>query len=285
MINEQLVNLSKIDHLLTTYVFPFAWKVLGAFAAWVIGSFLISLAQKLLRSAMNRRRIDPTLTNYAHATAGAALKILLVIAILGIFGLETTSFSAILAAAGVAIGMAWSGLLSNFAAGVFLILFRPFRVGDVITAANATGVVREIGMFSITLDSGDNLRYFIGNNKIFSDNILNYTLNPYRLLTFKVQVAVGVDPFEAIANFQKKLAQVPGVLADPPPSGSIAEFNPLGIVLSLSVACHQSDAANVTPLGNKAIYEALQAANYPAPENKMVIINQSPSFKMDTPRI
>jgi small conductance mechanosensitive channel len=276
MINEHLVTLSKIDSILTLYVFPFAWKVLGAIAAWVIGTFFISMAQKLLRAAMNRRRIDPTLTNYAYSTSGVALRILLVVSILGIFGLETTSFSALLAAAGVAIGMAWSGLLSNFAAGIFLILFRPFRVGDVITAASATGTVREIGLFSITLDSGDNLRYFIGNNKIFSDNILNYTLNRYRLLNFKVQISMAVDPFDALAKLQASLAQVPGVLKEPAPAGAIAEFNPLGILLNLSVACHHLDSANVTTAGNRAIYETLKAAHYPAPENKMVIINQTP---------
>jgi small conductance mechanosensitive channel len=93
-------------------------------------------------------------------------------------GIETTSFAALLAAAGIAIGAAWSGLLANFAAGAFLIILRPFKVGDFISGAGITGTVKEIGLFATTIDQPDNVRTTIGNNKLFSDNIVNYTLKP-----------------------------------------------------------------------------------------------------------
>ncbi len=272
--HEPMIALSKADHLLNAYLFPFAWKILGAFAVWIAGGFFIRATQKILQAALKRKHVDSTLTTYANSAAGLALKLLLVIAILGIFGIETTSFSAILAAAGVAIGMAWSGLLSNFAAGIFLILFRPFKVGDTIAAAGVSGTVREIGMFATTVDSNDNLRLFVSNNKIFSDNILNYSSNPYRIATFKVQLSSEVNPTEATAKLVESLSKIQGIESTPRVVGDIAEFNPTGTLVSLRVACHQSQYSNVVALGNQAIYETLKKANYPAPENKMFLVNK-----------
>ena len=91
--------------------------------------------------------------------------------ILGVFGVETTTFAALIAAAGVAIGLAWSGLLANFAAGAFLVILRPFKVGDFISAGGIMGTVKEIGLFVTTIDTLDNVKTFVGNNKLFSDNI------------------------------------------------------------------------------------------------------------------
>jgi small conductance mechanosensitive channel len=133
---EYVTSLTQVDQLLTRFVFPFAWKMLGAFAVWFIGGFFVRAVQKLLTRTLHRRQIDPTLIYYANSTLGLILKGLLILSILGIFGIETTSFSALLAAAGVAIGVAWSGLLANFAAGVFLVILRPFKVGDTILAVN-----------------------------------------------------------------------------------------------------------------------------------------------------
>ncbi len=144
---------------------------------------------------MRAQKVDPTLIKYFEATIRIILRIVLVIAILAIFGIQTTSFVALLAAAGVAIGMAWGGLLANFAAGAFLIILRPFKLGDMITAAGVTGDVKEIGLFATTIDSVDNLRIIVGNNKLLGDNIVNYTTNPFRRVDLKAQLAHGVDPF------------------------------------------------------------------------------------------
>src|SRR5208283_735826 len=106
----------------TTMLTAVGLKILGAIAIWIIGRWLIGLALRLMGSALTRQKIDPTLIRYIHSAVAAVLNIVLVIAILGFFGVETTSFAALIAAAGVAIGMAWSGLLSNFAGGVFLVI-------------------------------------------------------------------------------------------------------------------------------------------------------------------
>ena len=199
--NDYIHKLENIDDLIKHYALPFAFKVIGAIAVWIIGGILIRLVQRLIRTALHKRFVDKTLVNYANATSSFLLKAFLILSILGIFGIETTSFSALLAATGVAIGMAWSGLLSNFAAGVFLIVLRPFKVGDVITAAGINGTVREIGLFATTIDNGDNLRIFVGTNKIFSDNIQNYSTNAHRVLSFRIQLSGNVVPAEAIEKF------------------------------------------------------------------------------------
>ena len=118
---------------------------------------------------MTRHKVEPTLVRYVVSTVKVVLRVVLVIAILSVFGIETTSFAALLAVADIAIGAAWAGLLANFAAGIFLILLRPFKVGDFIAAAGVTGTVREIGLFTTVIDQPDNVRTTVGNNKPFGD--------------------------------------------------------------------------------------------------------------------
>ena len=108
------------------------------------------------------------------------LNIALIVALLGFFGVETTTFAALLAAGGVAIGVAWSGLLANFAAGVFIVILRPFKVGDFVTAGGVIGTISHIGLFGTNIDTPDNVQTMVGNNKILSDTIQNFSSNPYR---------------------------------------------------------------------------------------------------------
>ena len=138
-------------------------KVLEAIALWIVGRWLIGFSIRLIDRAMTHQKIDPTLVRYFNNTVAAVLNIVLVVAILGFFGIETTSFAALVAAAGVAIGMAWSGLLSNFDAGVFLIILEPFRVGDFVVAGGVMGTVVEVGLFVTSINTLDNIRNIVGN--------------------------------------------------------------------------------------------------------------------------
>ena len=149
-------------------------RVLEAIAIWIVGRWLIGLALKIIGRGMTRQKIDPTVIRYIQNAVGALLNIVLVIAILNFFGVETTSLAALIAAGGVAIGLAWSGLLANFAAGVFMVILQPFRVGDFVVAGGVMGTVEEIGLFVTTVCTMDNIKTFIGNSKIFSDNKMNY---------------------------------------------------------------------------------------------------------------
>jgi small conductance mechanosensitive channel len=155
---SDIVN--QLSSYVNTYLIPFGWKILGAVAVWIVGSWVIKLLRAGLGRTLLARKVDPTLARYAEAGANVLLKLLLFIAVLSVLGIETTSFAALLAALGIAIGAAWGGLLANFAAGMFLMVLRPFKVGDMITVAGVTGDVREIGLFVTALDTVDNVRIF-----------------------------------------------------------------------------------------------------------------------------
>jgi small conductance mechanosensitive channel len=192
------------------------------------------------------------------------------VAILGYLGVETTSFAALLAAAGIAIGAAWGGLLANFAAGVFIVMFRPFKVGDFITAGGVTGTVREISLFTTTLTTPDNILTIIGNNKIFSDNIQNYTANPYRRVDLVAQLGHDADPQDAIARLRERISQIPNVLTSPSPDVEILEFNLAGPVLAVRPYCHNDNYWQVYFATNKAIRDVFGEAGYPAPTQNYV---------------
>ncbi len=224
-----LDNLAQYNQVVIDYVSRFGLKLVGAVALWVIGSMAINAISRLAERGMMARRVDATLIRYSQGALRVVLRIALVIAVLSVFGIETTSFAALIAAAGVAIGVAWSGLLANFASGIFLRILRPFKVDDVISAGGVTGTVVEIGLFACTLNTGDNLCVTVGNNKLFTDNIVNYSANKYRRVDASVQLAHGVDPYGAASSLLAALKSIPNVLETPAPSVGIAEFNHYGI--------------------------------------------------------
>lgn len=242
-------------------------KLLGAIALWIVGRMLISLVQRAIRGRLASRSVDETLLKYADSSVGVLLNIVLIVAILGVFGVETTTFAAVLAAAGVAIGMAWSGLLANFAAGAFLMVLRPFKVGDFIQAGDTLGTVVEIGLFVTTIDTMDNVRTFVGNNKIFSGNIQNFTANPTRRVELTAQLAHSVDPQDAVQKLKVALAKIPNVSTDVGPDVEILTFNLAGPVLAVRPHCHNDHYWQVYFDTNRTITEVFGAAGYPVPEN------------------
>lgn len=240
-------------------------KVLGAIILWFVGRWLINLAMNLLTTSFKRSNIEATLLVYIKSIVGVLLNIVLVVAILGFFGIETTSFAAILAAAGVAIGAAWSGLLAHFAAGAFLVIFRPFSVGDFITAGGVTGTVQEIGLFVTSVNTMDNVKTIIANNTIFSDTIQNFTSNPYRRVDLVAQLNHDVNVQDAITRLRTKLSAIPNVITDPAPDVEILEFNLAGTVLAVRPYCHNDNYWQVYFDTNKAISEVGGEGGYNAP--------------------
>ena len=265
------VNLSAMMQTITTMLTTVGLKVLGAIAIWIVGRWLISLALRLIGSALTKQKVDPTLIRYIHSAVAALLNIVLIVAILGFFGVETTSFAALLAAAGVAIGMAWSGLLSNFAGGAFLVILQPFKVGDFITAAGVTGTVEAIGLFGTTLNTPDNVKTIVGNGKIFGDTIQNFSANPYRRVELTAQLAHGVDPQAAIALLKPGLAQVPNVMAEPAPDVEILTFNLSGAVLAVRPYCNNAHYWQVYFDTNRLIRDTFAHAGFPVPEQHYAV--------------
>lgn len=240
-------------------------KVLAAIAFWVVGRWLIGLVGQAIQSALEKQKVDATVMRYLGTVVNVTLNILLVVGILGYFGIQTTTFAALFAAAGVAIGLAWSGLLANFAAGVFLIVLRPIKVGDFVTVAGVTGTVKEVGLFSSAINTPDNVMTLVGNNKIFSDTIQNFSVNPFRRVELKAQLAGAADHAAAIALLKERIAAIPDVLADPAVEVEILEFNLVGPVLAVRPFCHNDHYWPVYFASNKVIRESLAEAGFPAP--------------------
>lgn len=263
--------MEELQRLLMTYAVPIGGKIIGAILLLIIGRIVIGAVRGMITRAFERKKLDPTLVRYLDSVIGVILMLILVISILSVFGIETTSFAGILAAAGVAIGMAWSGLLSNFAAGVFMVVLRPFKVGDMITAAGVTGVVKEVGLFVTALDTADNIRTFVGNSKIFADNIQNYSANPFRRVDLKAQLADSVDPADAIKRLKARLPKIPHVVKDPAPDVEVMDFTAFGPVLAVRPYCHNDHYWAVYFATNQAIAEEFAAAGYPAVATHQVI--------------
>src|SRR5262249_54575193 len=147
-----------------TMLIAFGLRALGAIAVWIVGRWLIHMVVGLVGRALARQHVDPTLMRYLGNILTVALNVVLVVALLGYFGVETTSFAALVAGVGVAVGAAWGGLLANLAAGAFLVVLRPFKVGDYVKAGGVEGTVNEVGLFATVITSPDNVVTLVGNN-------------------------------------------------------------------------------------------------------------------------
>ena len=251
--------------LVTDILVPFLFKLLGAIALWMVGGWLIGFALRLLRRMLNRGSLDPTLIGYLLNILGALLRVVLVVAILGFFGIQTASFAALLAGAGVAIGAAWSGMLGNFAAGVFLQIFRPINKGDYVEAGGVEGTVDEVGMFVTAITSPDNVRNYVGNAKLFGDNIKNYSANSYRRVELVAQLDNSADVAQAIALLQAGLLQVPNQVDGKPGDVAVLEFSERGPRLAVRPYTHTANYWQVYFDTNRMIVDVLGKAGFPVP--------------------
>ena len=248
-------------------------KVLGAIVIWIVGTWVIGMAVRMVKRALSSKGLDTTMLGYMGSAVSVILKVILIIAIFGYFGVETTSIAALLAGIGLAVGTMWGGMLANLAAGAFLVFLRPFKAGDFIDAGGVMGTVHDVGLFVTSIDTLDNIRTFVGNNKIFSGNIQNFTANPYRRVDLKAQLNHGVDPAEAISLLKERLVNIPNVVPSPAPDVEILEFNLAGPVLAVRPYVHNDHYWQVYFDTNRTIREAFGEAKFPVPEQHLVLRN------------
>ncbi len=259
------MDVNTIETFLRTTAIDIAIKVAAAIVFWFVGRWLIHRVIALVQGAMRRNDIDPTLTRYLGSIISVALNIALVLGILGYFGIQTTSIAAMLAGAGVAIGAAWSGMLGNFAAGAFMLVLRPFKVGDFVSVGGVTGTVHELGLFGTTIVTPDNVLTLVGNGKVFGDTIQNFSALPWRRVERTAQLAAGVDHQQAIAKLEAALAAIPNVMTDPAPDVSLLDINLLGVVLAVRPYCHTDHYWQVYFDTNEAIIRVARESGWPAP--------------------
>jgi len=231
---------------------------------------LIRFAVRLVVRSL-KYPFDQTVAGYIGTATSVLLNIALIVALLGFFGVETTTFAALMAGVGIAIGAAWSGLLSQLAAGVFLLILRPFRVGDFVSAAGIQGTVEEIGLFVTRVNTLDNVQTYISNSRVFADTIQNFSANPWRRVDLLAQLHNAVDHVVAIQMLKARLAKIPNIASSPAPDVDILQFNPLGPVLAVRPYCNNEHYWQVYFDTNRAIRETFGEAGFPAAEQPIVV--------------
>jgi small conductance mechanosensitive channel len=265
------MNIESIMNTVSTNGVEIGIKIAGAIAMWIIGRWLIKFVMKFLAQAFERGgKIDSTLSKYLVSIISVLLTIGLAVGILGYLGIQTTTFAALLAGAGLAIGTAWGGLLAHFAAGVFMQVLRPFKVGDYVSAGGVEGTVKEVGLFGTTIVTGDNVTTMLGNNKIFSDTIRNFSDQPYRRVEAVAKIANSVDPQDAISRLKQALNAIPNIAKSPMPDVEILEFTAEGPKLAVRPYCHTDHYWQVYFDTQKTIAKTFSGAGYPVPETPTV---------------
>ncbi|MBD5778909.1 mechanosensitive ion channel [Pelagicoccus sp. NFK12] len=218
------VDLNAIGEKITETVSLYGLSILAAIVIFVVGRFLANLVTKGLRGVMEKRNIDASLVGFATGLTHALLMTFVIIAALSRIGIQTTSLVAIIGAAGLAVGLALQGSLSNFAAGVLIIIFKPYRVGDYVVASGAEGVVEDIGIFTTTVVTLDHRTQIIPNSVATSGVIENYTKKGIRRLDIVPGVSYGDDIRKVKKVLEEIIAAEPRVLAEPKPFVGVAEM-------------------------------------------------------------
>lgn len=205
-------------------IITFGPKLIGAILIWIIGSWSIRIILKGTRKAMEKRDYDVSLKKFLMNLLSWILKIVLIIVVLGTVGVETTSFAAILASVGLAIGLALQGSLGNFAGGVLIMIFKPIKIGDFIEAQSESGTVKEIGIFTTKLTTPDNKEIIIPNGALSNGNITNYSVEDTRRVDFTFGVGYDSDIKKTKEVILSVIDAHPLILKDPAAAVNVSEL-------------------------------------------------------------
>ena len=209
---------------LVPYVTTYGLQALGAVVILLAGKVGSSLGARIVVGLLQRAKADATVTSFVSSLVRYGILVFAVIAALAKFGVQTASFVAVLGAAGLAVGLALQGSLSNFAAGVLILIFRPFNVGDFVTIGGASGTVVLIGIFTTTLHSPDNQKIVVPNSAVTAGTIVNVTANETRRVDLRASIGYGDDIGKATGVLEGIVAAHPKVLADPAPVVRVVEL-------------------------------------------------------------
>lgn len=253
---------------LLTHASQLGWAILKALIIFIVGRFVISLLNKLVRTMLNKREIDPSVRSFAGSLVNVVLTILLIISVVGALGVQTTSFAALLASAGVAIGMALSGNLSNFAGGLIILLLKPYKVGDYIESQGVSGSVKEIQIFHTVLNTPDNRVIYIPNGSLSSGVVTNYSFQVTRRVEWTFGVDYGTDFEKVRQTLETVLSQDTRILADPKPLIALNQLTDSSVNFVVRVWVKSSDFWDVFFDINRRVYETFNAEgiNFPFPQ-------------------
>jgi small conductance mechanosensitive channel len=244
-----------------------AWglNVIGAIALLIIGRIVCGAIRRAMRRGLERSSIDETLVPFLSSLVYYLALAVVVIAVLNLFGIQTASVIAVFAAAGLAIGLAMQGTLSNFAAGVMLLIFRPFRIGDYVEVAGTAGSVQEIGIFSSVLHTPDNVKITVPNSAIYGDTVKNYSANDTRRNDLTIGISYDDDITRAIEVIRKILSGDSRVFDDPEPLVAVGELGDSSVNLLVRPWCAAGDYWPLRFDLTRRLKEELEAAGCSIP--------------------
>ena len=259
---------SLLDQL-SNIVYTYGPKLIGAILVWIIGSYLIKVLIKSFGRMLDKRQTDSSLTPFLISLSGILLKTMLAISVLGMLGVQMTSFIAILGAAGLAVGMALSGTLQNFAGGVIILLFKPFKVGDYVDAQGHAGIVKEIQIFNTILLELDNKTVIIPNGPLSTGSLVNYSTEPLRRVDFTFGIAYGDRVEKAREILFGLFEEDKRILTDPASFVGLSEMADSSVNLTARVWVKGDDYWDVFFDLNEKTYNAFNAEGISIPFPQM----------------
>ena len=265
--------LEKAEELASAY----GLKIVGALATLIVGWMIAKAVQRGMKRLVQRTEFDETLEAFAVDLVYWGTMLLVLITVLGFFGVQTTGFIAVLGAGSFGFVLAMQGTLSNFAAGFMLLAFRPFKVGDWIEVAGAEGSVFEIGIFSTELNTGANIRIIVPNSSIYGSVISNYSHNPTRRNDMLIGISYDDDMGKAIEIVKGVLSDDERVLTDPAPLVAVKELGDSAVNLVVRPWCRREDSWALSLDLNRRIKEQLEAGgcSLPYPQRDVHLIQES----------
>jgi small conductance mechanosensitive channel len=271
----QLTMIDKVVDGLAQY----SMQILAAVVILVVGLWLAKKIKACFVSALNKKEVDPTLIGFFSSTLHGGLVLFIVIAAIGKLGVQTTSFVAVIGAAGLAVGLALQGSLSNFASGFLLILFKPFKVGDVIKAGGEAGVVVEVGILTTELKTPDNVKIIMPNSSIMGGSITNMSAHPTRRVDMVVGVGYGDDLNKAKQIMEDLLAADERVLKDPAPTVAVSNLGDSSVDFVVRPWVNSADYWAVKFDFTKSVKEKFDAegVSIPFPQRDVHLFQESAS--------
>ena len=240
-------------------------RVVGALVLFIVGLMVCKTVRRSVRKALEKSTLDDTLVPFLSSMIYYLMLTFLILAVLSLFGIQTTSFIAVLGAAGLAIGLALQGTLGNFAAGVMLLIFRPFKIGDYIEAGGTAGTVQEIAIFSTTLHSPDNVRITVPNSGVYGSIVKNYSYNETRRNDMVFGISYDDDIAKAVDVIQRALDGDDRILKDPAPVIAVGELADSSVNLLVRPWCKGADYWGLRWDLTRKIKEDLEAAGCSIP--------------------
>ena len=266
---ETGTKLSRVLDSLVEQGAALGWTLIKALLVFIVGRFLISMINKLVQRVLLKRNIDPSIKTFVGSLIHIILMILLIVSVVGALGVQTASFAALLASAGVAIGMALSGNLSSFAGGLIILIFKPYKVGDFIEAQNLSGTVREIQIFHTVLTTTDNKVIYIPNGSLSSSAVINYSYQQVRRIDWTFGVEYGTDYAKVKGVLEEILAKDERILQEPAaPFIAMSQLADSSVNYVVRVWVNSPDYWNVYYDITRIVYERFNAEGigFPFPQ-------------------